>query len=1854
MQDETPGLLDQVIAAYLQAEERGDEPSRHELLRKHPQLADELREFFSDRDRFRYVSRPERPVVPATVRYFGDYELLEEIARGGMGIVYKAKQTTLGRTVAVKMILAGHLASPDEVRRFRSEAESAAALQHPHIVAIHEVGTHHGRHYFSMDFVDGSSLAEMVRERPLPPRRAAAWVRQAAETMAYAHQQGILHRDLKPSNILIDATGRVRITDFGLAGRIEGSDSHTRTGHILGTPSYMSPEQAEGKRALIGPQSDVYSLGAVLYELLTGHPPFRAESVVETLHQVATAEPVSPRAVNPAVPRDLETICRKCLEKLPHERYLTAQLLANDLGRHLEGLPTTARPLGRLTRSWRWCRRNPAVAGMSAIVTLLWISVALTLGTYLPGWGGFSEGGADRSEADARLALRGLEMQSAFPDAPGTHTLVPVRRLQAHRDGFVRMALDPSGNLLATGSGKSGAGGITVWDLRTGRAVRDLPRQGEGIAALAFSPNSRLLASGGIDGEVRLWDLETGLLAQRIPRNGRRVCGLGFTADAQTIVVGFSGATGKNIRAWRVADGRLQHELEASALRSLTVAPAGDRIAVGHNFWTAQDRAAELATGPPEAELMRAFAAGSWFGVGATAFSASGMLLATGGEDQAVAIWDTTTGQRRQVLTGHSRRIEALGLVPQTELLVTAGASWTSDAPAEICVWDPHTGQLLASAEQPGGVAGIVVPQPDVVLSTDRRGTVTLWRLAEKQSPERDLTVPLGRPIDSSGERSDDCDEWFAALGLRSLAGSQRLLNPENGHVYQRIDHPGLTWREAKRLCESLGGHLATIGSAEENHFVYSNFASDHGVWLGGTDEQEEGQWRWVTEESFSYRNWGGNSPSDSQHDSEDYLMAGTRPFPQETDLGGSHSGAPWRAFAGDAATSLVPLCEWETESDVPPDLPVVAIRGADVIDRPVLNLQVSGGRFTACFGPDGSLIAAVDKNRIRVWRVPEGLESFSLQPDGDSLFDVCFSPNGKWIAAAGQGGVFVWDTMTQQKIAAPSSESMQFATRVAFTPDSSHLLAGRNSGLSVWRTDTWELHCEVPCERSWFSGVGLGPDGQWFAAAGQQPHVMIHDLNGEPMQRLTGSADLEPPDRRRAAFHTVAVSPGGEFLAASGPQSFVIWDSASGEVRFAFPHLSPHAAAFSPRGSLLAMANREHNVILRDASSGREVMRLHGHSDVVTSAAFSPDGLRLVTASQDGEIKVWNLVYDATAEAMQRVSEMDVGPYDWPQWGGSALRNNTPHGENIPAEWAVGRFDRKTGEFDSSGAKNIKWVAQLGSQTFGNPVVANGKLFVGTNNGAGYLPHYPQDIDLGVLLCFDETTGDFLWQHSSPKLPTGRVHDWPLQGICSTPVVDGNRLWFVSNRGEVICLDTDGFYDGKDEGPVRGESARVLDIQATSPDYPAAIRALGGGSLTKAILKQLAERGFLIEGKASIETVIQERQWKIGGTVGGAEREMVAIVAGPRLSFFKTVTPDDKDEADTIWRLDMIERLGVSPHNMSNCSMVSVDGVLYVCTSNGLDESHTKLPAPEAPSFIAVDRDTGEVLWTDHSPGSNILHAQWASPSYGVFAGQPQVIFPGGDGWVYSFDPRGDGHGNAKLLWNFDANPKESKWSLGGAGTRNNIIAFPVIYDRLVYIVMGQDPEHGEGPGRLWCIDPTKRGDVSAELVIDDQGNSVPHRRVQAADATRGERAIPNPNSAVVWQYSTQDRNGDGVIDFDEEFHRSISIPVIKDDILYAADYSGILHCLNAKTGHVYWAYDMLAACWGSPLLVDGKVYIGDEDGDVAIFRHSSDPSVAMRDGGPYHGEVHMDNSVYMTPIVANNTLYIATRSHLFAIGSP
>jgi outer membrane protein assembly factor BamB len=444
--------------------------------------------------------------------------------------------------------------------------------------------------------------------------------------------------------------------------------------------------------------------------------------------------------------------------------------------------------------------------------------------------------------------------------------------------------------------------------------------------------------------------------------------------------------------------------------------------------------------------------------------------------------------------------------------------------------------------------------------------------------------------------------------------------------------------------------------------------------------------------------------------------------------------------------------------------------------------------------------------------------------------------------------------------------------------------------------------------------------------------------------------------------------------------------------------------------------------------------------------------------------------------------------------FGNTFVRNMVSEETGLPADWDV-----KTG-------RNVKWWADVGSQAYAGPVVAGGKVFVGTNNDAPRNPRLPND--RGVVMAFDAASGDFLWQMTHEKLPAGRIHDWPQQGVCSTPFVEGRRLYYTSNRATLVSLDTEGLRDGN-AGP-------ATDEKETSP----------------------------IDG-------------------------------------------------DVVWEFDMMAELDVFPHNLAVSSPLVVDGILYATTGNGVDEGHINVPVPSAPSFVALEAATGKLLWESNLPGEKILHGTWSNPAYAVIKGRAQVIFPGGDGWLYSLEPR-----SGKLLWKFDANPKDSVWVLGGRGTRNNLIATPVIWEDKVYIGVGQDPEHGEGVGNFWCIDATLEGDVTE----------------------RGK----------LWH-----RGGN-------DFHRTISTVAIHDGIVYAADLSGFLYALDARSGRHYWTHDLLAAVWGSPFVADGRVYIGDEDGDVAILKAGKTKQLLA--------EPNLGVSIYSTPVARDGVLYVLGRNRLFA----
>jgi len=496
-----------------------------------------------------------------------------------------------------------------------------------------------------------------------------------------------------------------------------------------------------------------------------------------------------------------------------------------------------------------------------------------------------------------------------------------------------------------------------------------------------------------------------------------------------------------------------------------------------------------------------------------------------------------------------------------------------------------------------------------------------------------------------------------------------------------------------------------------------------------------------------------------------------------------------------------------------------------------------------------------------------------------------------------------------------------------------------------------------------------------------------------------------------------------------------------------------------------------------------------------------------------------------------------------------------------------------------------VVWKADLGSKSYGGPTIAGGRVYVGTNNQR---PRNDRDvtrnkagevepIDRGVVMCFDEKTGKFLWQAVHNKLESGRVNDWPEEGICSMPTVESDNVYYVTNRCTVVCVDANGFANGN--------------------------------------------QGF------------QKEKYQ------------------------------EATDADIIWEYDMMKELGVFPHNMSAGCPLIVGDLLYVNTANGVDDGHLNLPSPNAPSFIAINKKTGELKWKSSLPGKNIMHGQWSNTTYAELDGVKQVIFAAGDGWIYSFAPDSDDP-KGKLIWKFDGNPKDSVYELGGTGTRNDYISTPVIYDNKIYIGMGQDPEHSTGISAFWCIAPgTKTGDISRVLEFKTKG----------PDGMMVTSEKPNPNSAAVWSYGGEEARKWAKRDF--KFGRTMSTACIVDDVLYISELAGFLHCMNAKTGEHYWKYDTKASIWGSPYFVDNKIYLATDAGALFTFRHDKKPmefddlkaaaaATTNKEAGKLMAgvekevqakylvaKVMFDAPIRSTPIVANGVLYVMTEKSLYAI---
>jgi WD40 repeat protein/tRNA A-37 threonylcarbamoyl transferase component Bud32 len=992
-----------------------------------------------------------------------DYELLAEVGRGGMGVVFKARHVRLNRVVALKMILGGALARAEDLQRFDTEAAAAAQLQHPGIVALYEAGCHQGQPFFSMEYVSGSSLAQRVVPGPLPGRQAAAYIAKVARAVHYAHGRGILHRDLKPANVLLDEGDQPKVTDFGLAKVLQTDTGQTRTGAVIGTPSYMAPEQAAGRKNL-GPACDVYSLGAVLYELLTARPPFRGDNALATLSLVADAEPLAPRLLNPRADRDLETICLKCLEKEPARRYASAEALANDLRRFLDGEPITARRVGVVGRALKWCRRKPAAAALAAVVAAgLLAAVAGGLGFGV--WQGrvAREERRLRGQAEAAQhvalvrenAMRHLlylaqmrQAQQAWEAADLDRADKLLARWQPHSgladlrgwewyylDNLCRgklvlpghagrtsaVAFHPGGKRLASAGGEaSKPADVKVWDLATGKSILTLSGHTNAVTALAYSPDGKYLATASDDTTIKLWDADNGTEVATLPVKTAYVSGVAFSLDGKRLASGGGDGT---VRVWSL-----------------------DKVAA--------------AVAPPAPLTLRGHAGA----VTAVAFGPGGEALASASQDCTVKVWDAS-GKELHTLRGHEGEVLSLAFSPSGRILASAGGAGSRRG--EVQLWDPVGGKVLLSHH------GLSEKILTVAFSRDGKlaaaggdGIIRIW---DKVSADEALRIrgdtqrvfalafsPDGQRLASAG-RDGRIRLWHSKGRLEttsrtvSIQAEQVAFSPD-GRRLVCADRQG----EAIILDVDGGAAVRRLPGATGVRCV---------AW------HPSGERLVLACEDHTVR----------VHD----LANKTAPLVLR-----GHTGRITAIAVNRLGTLLASASEDET------------VRLWDLeTGRPVRVLQGHKNHVLAvAFSPDGLRLASGSFDEtVRVWDVATGA-SIALEGHGGSVNAVVFSPDGRQLASGSRDRtVRIWDLAEPGK-SSRLEGSAGPVTALAYHPGGQRLAsAGQDRAVRVWDLVTGQEILELEVATGGLSCVTFSPDGRRLACAGHNTSTRLWEAPRAP-----------------------------------------------------------------------------------------------------------------------------------------------------------------------------------------------------------------------------------------------------------------------------------------------------------------------------------------------------------------------------------------------------------------------------------------------------------------------------------------------------------------------------------------------------------------------------------------------------------------------------------------------------------------------------------------------------------------------------------------------------------------------------------
>jgi eukaryotic-like serine/threonine-protein kinase len=1055
---------------------------------------------------------------PSKLNCFGDYELLEEIARGGMGIVFKARQVSLNRLVALKMILAGKLASPALVQRFHTEAEAAANLKHPNIVAIHEVGEHEGQHYFSMDYIAGQSLAERVRQGPMPLKEAATCIQSIAGAIYYAHQRGVLHRDLKPSNILLDAKDNPHITDFGLAKLVEQESSLTQSEATLGTPSYMSPEQAAGGAKQLTTAADIYSLGAIFYELLTGRPPFHASTALETMRRVMEDEPVPPsrianhdlRSASPSaergisrkaqivnrIDRDSETICLKCLRKDPEARYASAEALAEDLARWQNGEPIHARPVGPAEKLWRWCRRKPVVAslGAAALVLLLAVMIGSPMAIYRINHerqrAEQGELAARRSElvarqkayaSDLNLAQQALSQNNLGRaqellnrHRPSANQLHSSRREEAHPQlGTRNSELETRQSLFTSATDLRGWEWRYLWQQCQSGALFALGHKSNPIFSLASSFDGKWLAVGEQDeGRLSVWDLQKREEIVEFPTGEGPVFAV-FSPRARLLafsrgVAWPSSNTRHCVGIWDGDTGQTVELPLAGPCRGLAFSGDGQTL-VGLSagsiispeggqltLWKVPD-GKKLAHHP--AGQIR-WQWGTPFAV-APDLSVAAYPLST----DTLRVVDLRTGQERWKARLSNHIVTALAISPDGRIL----ASGSGFGPSPIRLWDLALGNTVDISDNHGGyVSALGFSKDGKTLVSGSSDQMIRWWATEGLRPLRtllghrsevaSLAVLPDNEILVSGGKDGSILVWNAGASERARP---EIRLPENliAWSFDTNSRTVLTCDRKGRVGRWQGSYLVEERLFEMGaNVAQAAFLSHRSIVLARLRDGTIQVW------DLNTRTFSRDLPLALTAPPRWLCMAqGNRLIIgglasetlHELDITTWRKVRTWRGPAQLHAGALSP------EGRVCVTLGYGgASRVTDLITghTRVTNFEIKDAS-DATFTADGKLLAtATHRGFASIW------DAATLQPVADlrgflqGVYSVAFSPDGQRLVAGSDGkeAIKLWDVESQQELLTLEGEGTMFVP-TAFSSDGAVLGSMNGSGiLHLWRAPSW------------------------------------------------------------------------------------------------------------------------------------------------------------------------------------------------------------------------------------------------------------------------------------------------------------------------------------------------------------------------------------------------------------------------------------------------------------------------------------------------------------------------------------------------------------------------------------------------------------------------------------------------------------------------------------------------------------------------------------------------------------------------------------------------------------------------------